>query len=120
VHVSALLRELGAANRRARSPTAPGREANPRGRRRRLTSRHCSRASSDASTNSPGSPLPGAVHGSRCSSTSTTSTEPLEQLRDQTTVLRGPANMPWGERVVYLADADDNPVALAAPSAPAG
>ncbi|MDQ1529914.1 MAG: hypothetical protein QOE37_19, partial [Microbacteriaceae bacterium] len=44
----------------------------------------------------------------------------LEQLRDQTTVLREPATMPWGERVAYVTDPDDNPVALAAPTAPAG
>lgn len=29
-------------------------------------------------------------------------------------VLREPADMPWGERVAYVADPDGNPVALAA------
>ena len=29
------------------------------------------------------------------------------------TVLRDPADMPWGERVAYVADPDGNPVALA-------
>jgi lactoylglutathione lyase len=37
---------------------------------------------------------------------------------DGTTILREPADMPWGERVAYVADPDGNPVALAA--APAG
>jgi lactoylglutathione lyase len=32
-----------------------------------------------------------------------------------TVVLRQPADMPWGERVAYVADPDGNPVALAAP-----
>jgi lactoylglutathione lyase len=31
-------------------------------------------------------------------------------------VLREPADMPWGERVGYVADPEGNPVALAAPS----
>ena len=43
----------------------------------------------------------------------------VEQLRGQTTVLREPADMPWGERVAYITDPDDNPVALAAPASPA-
>jgi lactoylglutathione lyase len=30
------------------------------------------------------------------------------------TLLREPADMPWGERVAYVADPDGNPVALAA------
>jgi lactoylglutathione lyase len=38
----------------------------------------------------------------------------VEQLRDQATVLREPADMPWGERVAYVTDPDGNPVALAA------
>jgi lactoylglutathione lyase len=43
----------------------------------------------------------------------------LEQLGEQTTVLREPADMPWGERVAYVTDPDGNPVALAtAPSPP--
>jgi len=29
------------------------------------------------------------------------------------TVLREPADMPWGERVAYVTDPDGNPVALA-------
>lgn len=32
-----------------------------------------------------------------------------------TEVLREPADMPWGERVGYVADPEGNPVALAAP-----
>lgn len=39
--------------------------------------------------------------------------------RRQATVLREPADMPWGERVAYVADPDGNPVALAAPANPA-
>ncbi|SHF50453.1 lactoylglutathione lyase [Jatrophihabitans endophyticus] len=35
-----------------------------------------------------------------------------------TTVLREPADMPWGERVAYVADPDGNPVALAAGASP--
>ena len=34
-----------------------------------------------------------------------------------TSVLREPADMPWGERVAYVADPDDNPVAIAAVTA---
>lgn len=43
----------------------------------------------------------------------------VERLRgDGTSILREPADMPWGERVAYVADPDGNPVALAlAPSA---
>jgi len=38
-----------------------------------------------------------------------------ERLRAAgTTVLRKPADMPWGERVAYVSDPDGNPVALAA------
>ena len=38
----------------------------------------------------------------------------VEELRaDGVTVLREPADMPWGERVAYVADPDGNPVALA-------
>jgi len=40
--------------------------------------------------------------------------ETIAQLGDQVTVLREPADMPWGERVAYIADPDDKPVALAA------
>ena len=32
-------------------------------------------------------------------------------------VLREPDDMPWGERVAYVADPDGNPVVIAAPSA---
>jgi lactoylglutathione lyase len=42
----------------------------------------------------------------------------VEQLREQVTVLREPADMPWGERVAYVTDPDGNPVALAATSEP--
>lgn len=39
----------------------------------------------------------------------------VEQLRRSgAAVLREPADMPWGERVAYIADPDGNPVALAA------
>ncbi len=38
----------------------------------------------------------------------------VEELRSQgSAVLREPADMPWGERVGYVADPDGNPVALA-------
>jgi len=37
----------------------------------------------------------------------------IARLGGQVTVLREPADMPWGERVAYIADPDDNPVALA-------
>ena len=38
----------------------------------------------------------------------------VEELRALgTTVLREPADMPWGERVAYVSDPDGNPVALA-------
>ena len=40
----------------------------------------------------------------------------VEQLRERTTVLREPADMPWGERVAFVADTDGNPVALATTS----
>jgi lactoylglutathione lyase len=33
------------------------------------------------------------------------------------TILRDPADMPWGERVAYVTDPDGNPVTLAAPIA---
>jgi len=36
----------------------------------------------------------------------------------QSTLLRQPVDMPWGERVAYLIDPDDNPVAIAAPITP--
>lgn len=39
----------------------------------------------------------------------------VDALRQrQGTILREPADMPWGERVAYVADPDGNPVALAA------
>jgi lactoylglutathione lyase len=37
-----------------------------------------------------------------------------ELRRRQGVILREPADMPWGERVAYVADPDGNPVALAA------
>jgi lactoylglutathione lyase len=37
----------------------------------------------------------------------------VEELREHATVLREPADMPWGERVAYITDPDGNPVALA-------
>jgi len=38
----------------------------------------------------------------------------VEELRTEgVTVLREPADMPWGERVAYVTDPDGNPVALA-------
>ena len=44
----------------------------------------------------------------------------VDQLRqDGITILREPTDMPWGERVAYVADPDGNPVALAASTAPA-
>ncbi len=39
----------------------------------------------------------------------------LARLRGHAPVLREAADMPWGERIAYLADPDDNPVAIAAP-----
>jgi lactoylglutathione lyase len=40
----------------------------------------------------------------------------LSSLREAgVAVLRDPVDMPWGERVGYVADPDGNPVALAAP-----
>ena len=42
----------------------------------------------------------------------------VEALRDHAPVLREPADMPWGERLAYVADPDGNPVALAAEVAP--
>ncbi|MGH3428628.1 MAG: VOC family protein [Mycobacteriales bacterium] len=42
----------------------------------------------------------------------------IKRLRDSgISVLREPADMPWGERVAYVADPDGNPVALAAAAA---
>jgi lactoylglutathione lyase len=38
----------------------------------------------------------------------------LALRRSGAAVLREPADMPWGERVAYVADPDGNPVALAA------
>ncbi|HLU97707.1 MAG TPA: VOC family protein [Thermobifida alba] len=39
----------------------------------------------------------------------------VEQLRRKgVPVLREPADMPWGERVAYVADPDGNPVGIAA------
>jgi lactoylglutathione lyase len=38
----------------------------------------------------------------------------IKDLGGNNIVLREPADMPWGERVAYVNDPDDNPVALAA------
>jgi lactoylglutathione lyase len=43
--------------------------------------------------------------------------EVVTRLRESAPVLREPADMPWGERIAYVGDPDDNPVALAAPIA---
>lgn len=41
----------------------------------------------------------------------------VERLREAGgTVLKDPQDMPWGERVAYVADPDGNPIALAADS----
>jgi lactoylglutathione lyase len=37
----------------------------------------------------------------------------VNALPDEVTVLRPPEDMPWGERIAYLADPDDNPVVVA-------
>jgi lactoylglutathione lyase len=45
--------------------------------------------------------------------------EVVEAMRAAgTQILCEPADMPWGERVAYVADPDGNPVALAAATAP--
>ena len=36
--------------------------------------------------------------------------------RAAVTILRDPADMPWGERIAFVADPDGNPVTLAAPA----
>jgi lactoylglutathione lyase len=42
--------------------------------------------------------------------------ETIDSMRDAAvTILREPEDMPWGERVAYVADPDGNPVTLAAP-----
>jgi len=41
----------------------------------------------------------------------------VERLRAGSSVLCEPRDMPWGERVAYVADPDGNPVALAMPQA---
>ncbi|GIF08345.1 VOC family protein [Actinoplanes siamensis] len=41
----------------------------------------------------------------------------VARLREHATVVREPADMPWGERIAYVCDPDDNPVALATASA---
>lgn len=43
----------------------------------------------------------------------------IEELGGNSIVLREPADMPWGERVAYVSDPDDNPVALATVTSPA-
>ena len=41
--------------------------------------------------------------------------ETIRKLRDSSVaILREPEDMPWGERVAYVADPDGNPVTLAA------
>jgi len=41
----------------------------------------------------------------------------VEELRQRRgTILRDAMDMPWGERVAYVADPDGNPVALAVPA----
>ena len=42
----------------------------------------------------------------------------IEELGGYSIVLREPADMPWGERVAYVSDPDDNPVALATATSP--
>jgi lactoylglutathione lyase len=42
----------------------------------------------------------------------------IEALGGYSIVLREPADMPWGERVAYVSDPDDNPVALATAASP--
>ena len=42
----------------------------------------------------------------------------IEDLGGNNIVLREPADMPWGERVAYVNDPDDNPVALATATSP--
>jgi lactoylglutathione lyase len=45
----------------------------------------------------------------------------ITRLRDtETTILRPPQDMPWGERVAYVTDPDGDPVALAASANGAG
>jgi lactoylglutathione lyase len=44
----------------------------------------------------------------------------IADLDGISTVLREPADMPWGERVAYLTDPDDNPVALATTTSTSG
>ena len=42
--------------------------------------------------------------------------ETVATMRDASvTILREPEDMPWGERVAFVADPDGNPVTLAAP-----
>ena len=41
----------------------------------------------------------------------------VQELRGLASVLREAADLPWGERLAYVADPDGNPVALAAPDA---
>ncbi|MDQ3357247.1 MAG: VOC family protein [Actinomycetota bacterium] len=40
----------------------------------------------------------------------------LDLRKAGASVLRGPADMPWGERVGFVADPEDNVVSLAAPA----
>jgi lactoylglutathione lyase len=42
--------------------------------------------------------------------------EAVERLSAEgTSVLRAPEDMPWGERLAYVADPDGNPISIAAP-----
>jgi lactoylglutathione lyase len=43
----------------------------------------------------------------------------IKDLGGNSIVLQEPADMPWGERIAYVSDPDDNPVALAVAAPPA-
>jgi len=42
----------------------------------------------------------------------------IKDLGGNSIVLQEPADMPWGERIAYVSDPDDNPVALAVAASP--
>ena len=42
----------------------------------------------------------------------------IKDLGGNSIVLQEPADMPWGERIAYVSDPDDNPVALAVAVSP--
>jgi len=42
----------------------------------------------------------------------------IKNLGGNSIVLQEPADMPWGERIAYVSDPDDNPVALAVAASP--